>query len=346
MILTAISLENYCENKTSKIILFKMTNENPLVSIIVITYNSSKYVLETLESAKVQTYQNIELIISDDCSTDNTIDICRNWIEENKERFVRTELVIAEKNSGIPANFNRGLKTAKGEWFKLIAGDDILNQNCISDYISYVNSSPAEIYLISSEVELINECNEPIESEPIINNEILLFQKYFFNIGQKKQLKEYARNPLFLYTPAFFVHNSVYKKINFNDETFFKHEDLTFTFRALENGFKYYFLASKTVKYRIHSEGISKSTDPKKKEMTISERKRIFWCYQKKHLNVYNIIDLSVFYETWLHYYYNGTYGFKGVSYLRLFSLNTLRLRIWFPIMNFIKKNLKNKYAL
>ena len=47
----------------------------PLVSIIVITYNSAKFVLETLESAKAQTYQNIELIISDDCSSDNTIEI-------------------------------------------------------------------------------------------------------------------------------------------------------------------------------------------------------------------------------------------------------------------------------
>ena len=64
-----------------------MQEGNPLVSIIVITYNSSKYVLETLESAKAQTYQNIELIVTDDCSNDNTVEICRKWIEENKERF-------------------------------------------------------------------------------------------------------------------------------------------------------------------------------------------------------------------------------------------------------------------
>ena len=103
---------------------------NPLVSIIVITYNSSKYVLETLESAKAQTYQNIELIVSDDCSTDNTVEICHNWIEQNKERFVRTELITVEKNTGIAPNCNRGVKAAKGEWVKLIAGDDVLHQNC------------------------------------------------------------------------------------------------------------------------------------------------------------------------------------------------------------------------
>ena len=110
----------------------EITNNNdtlekqPLVSIIVITYNSSKYVLETLESAKAQTYQNIELIVSDDCSIDNTVEICKEWIEKDKERFVRTELITAEKNTGIPANCNRGVKAAQGEWVKLIAGDDMI----------------------------------------------------------------------------------------------------------------------------------------------------------------------------------------------------------------------------
>ena len=61
--------------------------KKPLVSIIVITYNSAKYVLETLESAKNQTYQNIELIISDDCSIDNTVDICTRWLNENKDEI-------------------------------------------------------------------------------------------------------------------------------------------------------------------------------------------------------------------------------------------------------------------
>src|SRR5450759_2313112 len=101
-------------------------HDQPLVSIIVVTYNSSKYVLETLESAKAQTYQNIELVVSDDCSTDDTVEICRKWIEENNDRFVRTTLVTSPENKGIPANCNRGIKASKGEWIKLIAGDDLL----------------------------------------------------------------------------------------------------------------------------------------------------------------------------------------------------------------------------
>ncbi|MBP8959662.1 MAG: glycosyltransferase [Bacteroidales bacterium] len=113
--------------------------EEPLVSIIVITYNSAKYVVETFESAKAQTYKNIELIISDDCSTDDTVEICRKWLSENSDRFVRTALITVEKNTGIPANCNRGLRAAQGEWIKFIAGDDLLYSNCIETIVSYID---------------------------------------------------------------------------------------------------------------------------------------------------------------------------------------------------------------
>src|SRR5690606_12047202 len=109
-----------------------MEISHPLVSVVVITYNSAKYVLATLESIKAQTYQNIELIVSDDCSNDDTVEICRSWMVENCERFIRTELITTEKNKGIPANCNRGVTASQGLWIKIIAGDDLLLPNCIS----------------------------------------------------------------------------------------------------------------------------------------------------------------------------------------------------------------------
>ena len=84
-----------------------MSKEQPLVSVPVVTYNSANTILETLESIKAQTYPNIELIISDDCSTDNTIELCLEWLELYKERFTRTEVLTVEKNTGVSANVNR-----------------------------------------------------------------------------------------------------------------------------------------------------------------------------------------------------------------------------------------------
>ena len=115
-----------------------MKKEIPLVSIIVITYNSS-YVLETLESIKNQSYKNIELIISDDCSTDSSVSLCQRWLEKNESHFIHALLVTNPCNQGIPANCNRGIRAAQGEWIKLIAGDDLLMPNCISDYINTIS---------------------------------------------------------------------------------------------------------------------------------------------------------------------------------------------------------------
>ena len=115
-----------------------MEEKMPLVSVAVITYNSSKYVLETLESIKAQTYKNIELIISDDCSTDNTMQLCKNWCEQNKKRFARIQYVEVEQNTGVSANCNRAEDACEAEWVKLIAGDDLLLPNCITDFMDYV----------------------------------------------------------------------------------------------------------------------------------------------------------------------------------------------------------------
>ena len=124
-----------------------------LVSIIVATYNSSRFVIETLESAKAQTWQNIELVVSDDCSADNTVELCRNWIAQNKDRFVNTQLITVPANTGVSANCNRMIQSSVAEWIKMIAGDDILLPNCIEDNMQFVHLNP-EASIVFSKVLL------------------------------------------------------------------------------------------------------------------------------------------------------------------------------------------------
>lgn len=115
---------------------------NPLISIIVLTYNSSTTILETLESIKRQTYSNIELIISDDASSDDTVSVCKGWLSENGDRFVRQKLLTVDKNTGVPANENRAISECQGRWLKDIAGDDVLLDTCIADFVEYVICHP------------------------------------------------------------------------------------------------------------------------------------------------------------------------------------------------------------
>jgi alpha-1,3-rhamnosyltransferase len=292
--------------------------DHPLVSIIVITYNSSRTVLETLESAKAQTYRNIELIISDDCSKDDTVEVCRKWLEENKETFVRTKVITVPANTGIPANCNRGTKAAHGKWVKLIAGDDLLLKNSIKDYLSFVNNNPAA-KIITADLEFIDTDSNAVEHKSVSKDGV---KNYYFTLPADKQLKTYARTPLFLNTPAFFIEKQALIDIDYFDEEFSIFEDTCLIYRINAKGWKIYYLNIPTVKYRISDSSISRETNEFFANLRNNEQKTIFKKYRHKHLSKTNIIDLSVYYELWLFYYYKGIFGFKLVRILKLFSIH------------------------
>lgn len=190
-----------------------MRNYAPLVSIVVITYNSSEYVLEALNSILIQSYHNLELIIADDCSSDGTVEICRNWIQNEGQTLQRIELIAAEENTGIPGNCNRGVNQCKGEWIKIIAGDDCLLPHCIEEFLNYANQNIATS-IIYSEAELINGKGEVLATQDnYYKSDIPGWRSYFFNLSEKEQLKHYAREPFFLVTPSLFVKRKVLNEI-------------------------------------------------------------------------------------------------------------------------------------
>ena len=119
--------------------------KNTLVSVGIITYNSEKTILETLNSAYNQTYKNIELIISDDFSQDNTVNICKEWISEHSSRFVNCFVVTSTQNTGTSANCNRLINYCSGEYLKILAGDDIFTSTCIEDNIKNIGTSDMQI---------------------------------------------------------------------------------------------------------------------------------------------------------------------------------------------------------
>ena len=98
---------------------------NIIVSVVVITYNSSDTIVETLDSIRCQTYrENIELIISDDCSTDSTVRVVLQWLDKYDSEFHSSVLLQASSNKGIVGNLNRSVQEATGFYLKFIAGDD------------------------------------------------------------------------------------------------------------------------------------------------------------------------------------------------------------------------------
>lgn len=96
----------------------------PMVSFVVTSYNYEKYISKTLESIKKQTYKNFEIIIVDDCSSDNSCNIIEEFISDNQD--LKITLLKQEENKGQLAAMIRGLKEARGQFVSFIDSDDIL----------------------------------------------------------------------------------------------------------------------------------------------------------------------------------------------------------------------------
>lgn len=91
-----------------------------LVSIIMPSYNTAKFISETIESVLAQTYSNWELIIVDDCSTDDTDAVVCPYLADDRIRYIKNE-----KNSGAAVSRNRALREAKGKWIAFLDSDDL-----------------------------------------------------------------------------------------------------------------------------------------------------------------------------------------------------------------------------
>ena len=101
-----------------------MTEQQPLVSIVIPCYNHAQFVQETIQSVIDQDYKNIELIIIDDGSKDNSVEVIQEMIPACEERFVRFEF-RHRPNKGLCATLNEALEWCEGEYFSPLASDDI-----------------------------------------------------------------------------------------------------------------------------------------------------------------------------------------------------------------------------
>ena len=228
--------------------------QDQLISIIVITYNSSPYIIETLESIKAQTYKNIELIISDDNSTDSTVPNCATWLEKNKTIFKRTILITSEINTGIAANANRGLKVSEGDWIKLLGGDDKLYAHYCERIVEFVNATNA-VLIYSRITPFTDESDNPELLNEVAAEKERLEKNYY--LYQSDQLKAIFKS-IFVATPSLLLKKELLLKIDGYDERF-SNEDVPLYVTLLNKGYRFHFLDEPLVYYRIHFKSASRN---------------------------------------------------------------------------------------
>jgi len=230
-----------------------------LVSIIVSSFNSSAFIIEALDSIFSQTWQNIEIIITDDCSEDNTLEICREWINKNKLRFIDAKILSSNKNTGIAANANRGLNAARGSWIKFIGADDSLKANCIEDNLTFIWLNP-QVKILFSRIEIYKDSFEPqnlIETTPGLpydQNGIMAYGRSAY--AQYKMLLVCDR---IHFSPSVFIQRETLVSVGGFDERFKMIEDYPLWLKLTKLGHKLYLMHKVTVNYRKHSGAINNS---------------------------------------------------------------------------------------
>ncbi|MDF4204141.1 glycosyltransferase family 2 protein [Maribacter sp. SA7] len=201
----------------------------PLVSIVTGTYNSSKFIGDCVKSINDQTYKNIEHIIIDGNSKDNTVSI----IEHMPNRVSK---LISEKDDGIYDAMNKGLKLADGEILGILNSDDFYNSEEVIQNVVEAFEDP-NIDCVYGDLVYVEQLN----TDKVVRNWIT--GPYKENAFRK------GWHPAH---PSFFVRNSVYKKLGYFNLNFGLAADFELMLRFLEgNKIKGKYIPSPMVRMRL-----------------------------------------------------------------------------------------------
>lgn len=113
----------------------------PLVSVITPTYNRELFIVECIESVLAQTYENWEMVITDDCSTDGTVEVIRKYADTDS----RIRLYVLASNSGAGAARNNSIKEAKGRYIAFLDSDDSWRPDKLEKQVSYMEKMDCAI---------------------------------------------------------------------------------------------------------------------------------------------------------------------------------------------------------
>ena len=128
--------------------------ENELVSIIMPSWNTGNFIAESIQSVINQTYKNWELIIVDDCSTDNTDEIV-SFYKDQRIKYLKNE-----KNSGAAITRNKALREAQGEWIAFLDSDDLWAPEKLEHQINFMKNNGYNLSF--TEYEKIDEESKPL----------------------------------------------------------------------------------------------------------------------------------------------------------------------------------------
>lgn len=217
--------------------------EEPLVTVVVVSYNQSKYIKENLDSIRHQSYSNIELIVADDASNDNSVDIFKNWLKENSY-VAKTN--FHKKNTGLATMLNECIQLANGKFIKLIAADDFLHSDYIKKCIDLFEKTQADIIYT--------------KAYGIDDNSTIITDDHFCGLDFRndEELRKLLFKGNFISGATMMMRKSLYDKVGYYKKEVLL-EDYDLILNALNNNLIIKYLPETLLYYRRHEGNITKT---------------------------------------------------------------------------------------
>ena len=210
-----------------------------LVSVIIPAYNAEAYILKAVNSILNQTYKNIEVVVTDDCSTDKTFQILQS-INDNRIKLCRNE-----KNSGVSFTLNNCILKSAGDLIAVMHADDIANPDRIKVQKEYLDANK-EIAIIGSQCKIIDEADNITNTFPVYTDTYELL------------LETLLKKIPFLH-PSVMYRKEAILKVGLYNLAYDGMEDHDMWLRLAAAGYKFGNIAQPLLQYRRHDTQISQN---------------------------------------------------------------------------------------
>lgn len=217
---------------------------NPLVSVIVPVYNVEQYLDECLYSIRQQTYENLEIIVVEDCSTDKSLEVLSKHLNDQRIKLIRHE-----KNSGLSAARNTGIDAAKGDYIMFVDSDDHIHNNLIQ--LCLDNTSKKELDLIVFDFQSFYDGIK-------IDNKLNKNKKYESKIFNQSEYLKYHHFAWLKFLRADILRNNILRF-----PVGYYYEDWPFHWELAFNNYRVLRLSAPLYYYRLRSGSITSSGDQK-----------------------------------------------------------------------------------
>ena len=256
----------------------------PLISICIPTYNGEKYITEALDSAINQTYKNLEIIISDDNSKDNTLKI----IEGYKEKTTIPIYIYNHQPNGIGANWNNSVKKANGDYIKFLFQDDVLMPTCIERMVDLAINND-NVGLVYCKRQIIFDTKKEDYQDWLKYSEFL-----HTNWGQLNLKEGVEKGTSYLKDsnlldrpnnkigepPAVLLNKKCFEKVGYFNTELSQTLDFEYWYRLMPF-FNVGFIDEKLIKFRLHGNQASQTNRKRKtKDKKLMPKvlfKNLFW---------------------------------------------------------------------